>query len=225
VTYLFEGALEHRDSLGNVFTIRAGDVNWMTAGRGIVHSERSPAADRVDGARLHGLQIWVALPQTHEETEPAFHHHPASSLPAFEREGALYRLIAGSAFGHQSPVRTFSPMFYLGVEAPNGSRIEIPEGYAERALYVAEGSLLLDRTEVRAGQLAIVDAGASEAAIACDDARVAVFGGAPLDGPRFVWWNFVSSSRDRIERAKADWQAQRFGSVVGETEFIPLPPL
>jgi redox-sensitive bicupin YhaK (pirin superfamily) len=223
VTYLFEGALEHRDSLGNVQVIRPGDVNWMTAGRGIVHSERTPAPERAAGIRMHGIQTWLALPLAYEETQPAFHHHPAATLPAFARDGAHYRIIAGHAWDHIAPVHTFAPTLYVAVEAAAGAPIAIPDGHVERALYVAEGRVRIAGTTVEAGQLAVLDAASAIRAEALAQSRVLICGGAPLDGERHLWWNFVSSSRERIERAKADWSAGRFAAVPGETEAIPLP--
>jgi redox-sensitive bicupin YhaK (pirin superfamily) len=223
VTWLFEGALEHRDSLGSVQVIRPGDVNWMTAGRGIVHSERTPAPERATGGRIHGIQTWVALPAAHEEAEPAFHHHPARTIPALAIDGANYRLIVGTAFGQRSPVASFSPMFYLAVDVPGGLPVALPHEHEERALYVAQGSVLVGPLALRAGQMAVFDGGSTDPIVACEDSRLLLCGGAPLDGPRHVWWNFVSTSRERIERAQADWKAQRFERVPGETEWIPLP--
>jgi redox-sensitive bicupin YhaK (pirin superfamily) len=223
VTWLFDGALEHRDSLGSLQVIRPGDVNWMIAGRGIVHSERTPGHERASGLRVHGIQAWIALPRAQEEIEPAFDHHPAASLPAFVRDGTRYCLIAGSAFERVSPVRIFAPMFYLAAAAPSGSRIEVPDGFVERALHVASGSVLLGDNTLRAGQMAVIAPGAGVPCVAVDDAQVMLLGGAPLDGPRTLWWNFVSSRPERIEAAKADWAAGRFDAVPGETESIPLP--
>jgi redox-sensitive bicupin YhaK (pirin superfamily) len=223
VTYLFEGAIEHRDSLGFVQTIRPGDVNWMTAGSGIVHSERSPAAERAAGHTLHGIQVWVALPQDAEETEPSFHHHGADALPRIERDGVAMRLVIGSAFGLRSPVLTFSEMFYLGAAFEPGSALSLPPEHAERAVYVAAGALEIGGQAIAAGQLAVLPPGADVVLRAPAATRAILFGGAPLDGERHLWWNFVASSRERIERAKDDWRAGNFGGVPGETEFIPLP--
>ena len=223
VTYLFEGAIQHRDSLGFVQTIRPGDVNWMTAGRGIVHSERTPAEERAAGHALHGIQVWVALPQDAEEAEPSFHHHPAAALPRIDRDGVALRLVIGSAFGQRSPVLTYSEMFYLGAEFSAGSVLRLPPEHAERAIYVADAAVTIDGTEVTPGQLAVLTSGGDVEIRAANAARVILFGGAALDGERHLWWNFVSSSRERIERAKADWIGARFGQVPGETEFIPLP--
>jgi len=223
VTYLFEGAIEHRDSLGFVQTIRPGDVNWMTAGRGIVHSERTPAPERDAGHGLHGIQVWVALPRGSEEVEPSFHHHGADVLPRFDRDGVALRLVVGSAFGQRSPVLTFSEMFYLGAEFPAGSSLILPPEHAERAVYAADAALMVGGVELLPGKLAVLPPGVDVAIEASTPARAILFGGASLDGERHLYWNFVSSSRERIEAAKADWVAGRFGKVPGETEFIPLP--
>jgi redox-sensitive bicupin YhaK (pirin superfamily) len=223
VTYLFRGAIEHRDSLGCVQTIQPGDVNWMTAGRGIVHSERSPARERAAGDAMHGIQTWVALPLQAEEIEPSFHHHPASSLPRFEVGDAELTLIAGSAYGRTSPVATFSKMFYLAAELAAGGAMVLPPEHAERAVYATDAAVLVDGIELAPTQLALLPGGYSIEIRAQTPAHIMLFGGDPLDGERHVWWNFVSSSRERIERAKADWTAGRFSAVPGETEFIPLP--
>jgi redox-sensitive bicupin YhaK (pirin superfamily) len=223
VTYLFCGAIEHRDNLGSVQTIRPGDVNWMTAGRGIVHSERSPAAERTAGDVLHGIQTWVALPQHAEEVEPSFHHHPGRSLPRFEHGDAALTLIAGSAFEQTSPVITFSKMFYLAAEIPAGGRLRLPAEHVERAVYATDAALTIDGTELPAMHLAVLTPGAEVEIRAAQTANVLLCGGDPLDGERHLYWNFVSSSRERIDRAKSDWQAMRFPRIPGETEFIPLP--
>jgi len=223
VTYLFRGAMEHRDSLGNVQTIRPGDVNWMTAGRGIVHSERSPAAQRAIGDALHGIQTWVALPQHAEEVEPDFHHHPAGSLPRFTSGDANLTLIAGSSFGQTSPVTTFSNMFYLAAEFPAGGVMVLPAGHVERAVYAVDAALHVDGTQLAPTRLAVLPPGKDVEIRASGPACVMLCGGDPLDGERHLYWNFVSSSRERIERAKADWKAMRFGTVPGDAEFIPLP--
>jgi redox-sensitive bicupin YhaK (pirin superfamily) len=223
VTYLFDGALEHRDNLGSVQTIRPGDVNWMTAGRGIAHSERTPAVERAAGHAMHGIQTWVALPQHAEEVAPSFHHHPARDLPQLDRDGVRLRLIAGSAFGERSPVATFSDMFYLAAEFPAGSSMTLPPEHVERALYSTDASLLVGGIEIPVGHLAILPPGENVEIRANAATRVLLLGGAPLDGERHLWWNFVSSSRERIERAKAEWKSGQFAQVSGETEFIPLP--
>ena len=224
VTYLFEGELVHRDSLGCVQTIQPGDVNWMTAGSGIVHSERSSPQARASGVRLHGLQSWVALPTAHEEATPAFHHHPAATLPALDKDGAQLRVIAGSAYGLTSPVVALSDLFYVDAVLDAGARLTVPEGYTDRALYVVQGDIELGGEIFVEGMLPIFDPHARVEVQARSRSRVMLLGGAPLDGERHIWWNFVSSSPQRIERAKADWREQRFATVSGESEFIPLPP-
>jgi redox-sensitive bicupin YhaK (pirin superfamily) len=224
VTYLWEGAMVHRDSLGNTLEIQPGDVNWMTAGSGIVHSERTP--DRLRGIAhpFHGLQTWVALPKEHEDTEPAFAHHAAASLPVVEGNGVRVTVVAGTAFGVTSPVQVLSETLYASIDLADGAELVIPGDHAERALYPVAGELWLDETELLpVANLAVLEPGTLPLLRSVGPSRVMLLGGAPLDGPRFVWWNFVSSSRERIEQAKADWQEQRFARVPGETEFIPLP--
>jgi hypothetical protein len=223
VTYLFEGAIEHRDSLGTVQVIRPGDVNWMTAGRGIVHSERSPSPRQ--GSRVHGIQFWVALPAADEETDPAFHHHPATSLPKWMDGDSAFTLICGSAFGRTAPVKTFAPMFYVDAALAPGAAVDLDVGHEERAIYVTEGAVTLGDLVVQAGELAVLAHGARTIAAAppIEAARFIAFGGAPLDGPRKLWWNFVSSRPERLEQAKRAWAAQEMGLVPGEMEFIPLP--
>lgn len=223
VTYLFEGELVHRDSLGHVQTIRPGAVNWMTAGSGIVHSERSGVEDRAAGPRLHGIQSWVALPAADAETEPGFHHHPAESLPRIQRNGAAMRLIAGSAFGAHAPVTTFSPLFYLdGILAP-GATVPLPDDHEERAIYVAAGSLVAAGERIEPGSMLIVRPGATSDIRADRPSRVMMLGGAPFAEPRHIWWNFVATSRERIEQAKADWNNGRFATIPGEHGAIALP--
>jgi redox-sensitive bicupin YhaK (pirin superfamily) len=223
VTYLFEGAIEHRDNLGNVQTIRPGDVNWMTAGRGIVHSERTPAVERAAGQHTHGIQTWVALPKDAEEAMPEFHHHAAESLPAWENNGVRLRLVAGEAFGYRSPVHTFSRLFYVAVEFPVGGSLVVPAEHIERAVYATDAPLSVGGVELAVAHMAVLPAGMEVEIRATQPARVILCGGDPLDGDRHLWWNFVSSSRERIEKAKADWAAMRYPPVPGETEFIPLP--
>jgi redox-sensitive bicupin YhaK (pirin superfamily) len=227
VTYLFEGELLHRDGLGTVQPIRPGDVNWMTAGSGIAHSERTPPQMRQAGGELFGIQSWVALPARVEESDPAFAHHDASELPVIEGEGKRARLICGSLYGARSPVRTFSEMFYADITLVEGARLPVPVEHEERAVYIVEGSieLLRDGRVFDAGQLLVFKPGAEITLSASNPspARVMLLGGEPMDGPRHIWWNFVSSSRERIEQAKEDWKAGRFAPVPEETEFIPLP--
>jgi redox-sensitive bicupin YhaK (pirin superfamily) len=221
VTYLFDGEIMHRDSVGSEQAIQPGEVNWMVAGRGITHSERFERARR-EGGPLHGIQAWVALPAHAEETAPAFSHHAADALPLFEEDGARLRLIAGEAFGRVSPVAVHSPLFYLHGELPAGSRSAMPGG-AERAVYVAAGGLEVDGTAVRAGQMAVLARGEPGILHATQPSAVLLLGGESV-GPRFIDWNFVSSSRERIEQAKADWQAGRMKLPdLDHGEFIPLP--
>jgi redox-sensitive bicupin YhaK (pirin superfamily) len=223
VTYLFEGEMVHRDSLGSVQPIRPGDVNWMTAGRGIVHSERTPPELRTSGSRVHGLQTWVALPREHEEADPAFFHHPVGTLPAFERDGIKLRVVAGNAFGLRSPVQTFSGTLYAAVEMQPGSRLILPAEHEERGVYLLNGQMDLDGERVAEQHLAVLASGPPVEIAAHGEVRLMLLGGERADGHRFIWWNFVSSSKERIEQAKADWRAQRIGHVPGETELIPLP--
>lgn len=223
VTYLFEGSILHRDSLGVEQSIEPGDVNWMTAGRGIVHSERTPLDQRTGGGRLHGIQSWVALPQEWEETEPAFHHHPEGTLPRIEENGVRLRLIAGSAYGACAPVQVFSELFYVHAVLAPGAEVVLPD-YPERALYVVNGRVSVDGTTLAAPSMGVLPERAGGLVQADTDAVLMLLGGAPLDEPRHIWWNFVSSRRERIERAKDDWRAGRFPSVPGdEGESIPLP--
>jgi redox-sensitive bicupin YhaK (pirin superfamily) len=223
VTYLFAGTIIHRDSLGSVQAIEPGAVNWMTAGRGIVHSERSDKELRKQKQQLYGIQSWVALPQKDEETDPDFVHYSASSLPELQGEGKTVRIIAGSMFGKTSPVKTHSSLFYCDVEMRTAASINLESGYQERAVYLLEGDFEIAGNIFRPGRLLVFSAGDEIAIKAISPARLLLFGGEPLDGPRHVWWNFVSSSRERIEQAKADWKSGLFSSVAGDTEFIPLP--
>lgn len=223
VTYLFEGEIEHRDSLGVVETIRPGDVNWMVAGRGIAHSERTGAELRKRGAAMNGIQSWIALPRAHEETAPSFRHHPGASLPARAADGVAFRLIAGTLDGLRAPVAVFSPTFYADLAMESGAEFAVSAEHAERAAYVAEGEIEAGGDAVRAGTLAVFAAGGTIALRARTPSRVMILGGAPMDGERLIWWNFVSSSAERIERAKDDWREGRFAMVPGDPEFIPLP--
>ncbi|HEX6708299.1 MAG TPA: pirin family protein [Albitalea sp.] len=228
VTYLTSGEIVHRDSVGSVQAIRPGDVNWMTAGRGIVHSERTGDALRAAGSRLAGLQCWVALPRRDEEAEPGFVHVPANDLPVVEGEGATARIVAGEFFGRRSPVPTLSPLFYVDVQLAPGARLDVPAAYAEQALYLVEGRLDLGRDGVfEPGQLLVLKPGATLTLSAAGDTpvRLMLLGGEPMDGPRYLSWNFVASSAERIAQAAEDWRQQRFPKVPGETEFIPMPDL
>lgn len=226
LTWLFEGAIRHRDSTGAVEVIRPGAVNWMTAGRGIVHSERTPPDTRAAGGGLSGLQLWIALPRAHEETEPTFDHIAPEALPRLEGEGIVATLVAGTAFGRASPVATFSDLVQLDVALAAGARFLVPADHAERAIYVVSGSIAVEGQDgtFAAARLVLLRPGAEVVVRAQTAARLAVVGGEPFPERRFLYWNFVSSSKDRIEAAKADWRAGRFAGVPGETEFIPLPP-
>ena len=225
VTYVIEGEIIHRDSLGFEQPIRPGAVNWMTSGRGITHSERTSAELRKTGSRLHVAQLWVALPQAHEEMDPEFHHHPADTLPEFTLGGAHVRLLAGSAYGHTSPVRIFSPLFYAEATLPAGATLSLPEEHEQRGVYVLSGALAHGEERLEARALAIFNAGGAPTLRAEADSRVLLLGGAPPDGPRHIEWNFVSSSLERIAQAKKDWQAGLFPKVPTDAvEFIPLPP-
>ncbi|MQA65191.1 MAG: pirin family protein [Alphaproteobacteria bacterium] len=223
VTYLFEGEIVHRDSLGFIQPIRPGDVNWMVAGRGIAHSERTAPEEKARGPRLHGIQAWLALPLAEEERTPGFWHHPAASLPEIATDGARLTLIAGAFAGQQSPVRTFSPTFYLEAHFDAGGRVELPVALGQRAVHVVDGALSLGGVEIVAGEMAVLAEGADAAVVATAACRAMLLGGAALEGPRYIWWNFVSSSEARIERAKDDWKQGRFASVPDDNEFIPLP--
>jgi redox-sensitive bicupin YhaK (pirin superfamily) len=224
VTYLFEGQIVHRDSLGSFQAIRPGDINWMTAGRGIVHSERTAPEHRQAGSRLHGLQLWVALPQAHEDDEPSFHHRAAPRLPEREEAGVRLKVLAGTAFGMASPVKTLSPLFLVDVVMAGGTAFSLPVEHAERALYVVDGAVDCGAGRTEAGRMLVFVPGASVMVHAEASARLVLLGGAPLDGPRHIDWNFVSSSRARIEQAKRDWKEGRFPKVPGDdVEFVPLP--
>ena len=226
VTYLFEGELLHRDGLGTIQPIRPGEVNWMTAGRGIAHSERTPPEMRRTGTELFGIQSWVAMPTKYEESDPSFAHHGTDELPVVEGEGKHARIIAGSVFGVRSPVQIMSEMFYADVTLVEGARIPVPAEHEERAAYIVDGSveLLPEGVTYNAGQLLIFKPGEEIVLQApVTSARLMLLGGEPLDGPRHIWWNFVSSSTERIEQAKEDWKMGRFARVPDETEFIPLP--
>jgi redox-sensitive bicupin YhaK (pirin superfamily) len=224
VTYLFEGAMQHQDSLGSVQRIEPGAINWMSAGRGIVHSERTPADLRTRNHRLHGLQLWVGLPTALEESAPAFSHTPAAQLGPFSEQGAQVRLLVGEAFGRLSPVRTASPTVFVAVELQAGTAFTLPALAPELAVYPLDGDVVIDGTPLPARTLGVLDENLGCRIEAAADCTVVVIGGAALDGPRFLLWNFVSSSRSRLQRAAEDWRDQRLGSVPGDSEFIPLPP-
>ncbi len=223
VTYLYEGAMMHRDSLGNLQRIEPGDVNWMTAGHGVVHSERTPDDLRATGHAIHGIQTWFALPQAEEDCEPGFWHYPAADLPLIEAPGLALRVIIGNAFGRTSPVRTYGSTLYVAGEVADCVSFEIPAEHEERALYIASGGVEIDGQPLAAHQMAILTPGSTPTLKATEDTRLMLFGGAPLDGRRHIWWNFVSSSQEKIEQAKQRWREDRFPAVPGETERIPLP--
>jgi len=223
VSYLFEGAMTHRDSVGSTEVIRPGEVNWMTAGSGITHSERFEDL-RAHGGTMHGIQAWVALPAEDEETAPAFAHHGADDLPTYEGGGMWARLIAGKAFGAEAKVRTHSPMFYVHWALDAGATAAVQPEYPERAAYVAQGIVEIDGRQIREGQMAILKPGVTVPVTAVTDAIVMLLGGEPV-GERFIEWNFVASSKDRIAQAKADWRAGRMKLPdADDQEFIPLPP-
>ncbi|MBS1217529.1 MAG: hypothetical protein H6R21_662 [Proteobacteria bacterium] len=223
VTYLFEGAIMHRDSLGYAQRITPGDVNWMTAGHGIVHSERSPEDERDRTRSLHGIQTWLALPQADERTAPSFAHHPKATLPVVQWPNAELRLIAGTGWEQQAPVRTYSPMFYGAVTARGDAQFDLPLEHAERALYVVDGEVAAGATPVAPRTVAVFERGVPVTVQTTGAARIMVFGGAPMDGDRHISWNFVASRRELIDAARTRWREQRFPRVPGETEFIPLP--
>jgi redox-sensitive bicupin YhaK (pirin superfamily) len=223
VTYLFDGAIMHRDSVGSVQKIVPGDVNWMTAGRGIVHSERTPDEERASGQTMHGIQTWVALPVASEGVEPSFEHHAAAALPQIERDGVTLRVIAGTAFGEKAPTRTFSPTLYVAASFKAGSTLTLDTEHEERGVYLVDGDLSIDGEAMPLQQMAVLTPDLPVQLASTNGATVMILGGAKLDGTRFIEWNFVSSAREKIEAAKQAWSEQRMGHVPGETEFIPLP--
>jgi redox-sensitive bicupin YhaK (pirin superfamily) len=223
VTYLFEGAMMHRDSLGSVQRIEPGAINWMSAGRGIVHSERTPPDLRTLRHRLHGLQLWVGLPQAMEETEPTFAHIPAAQLAAFTEQDAEVRVLVGEAFGRGSPVKAASPTIFLSVRLNARATFVLPALAAELAIYPVSDGVSVDGSPLAVHTLGVLENGQGCRLEAPIDCTVVIIGGAPLDGPRFLLWNFVSSTKSRLQRAAEDWRAQRMGAVPGETQFIPLP--
>jgi len=223
VTYLFEGEIVHRDSLGSVQSISPGDVNWMTAGRGIVHSERTASELRRTGSRMHGIQTWVALPRASELAEPAFHHHPKATLPRVSASGVELHVIAGTGFGKRSPVEVFSPTLYVAAEMEAGSSFELDAEHEERGLYAVDGEVAVAGVPVPPQHLAVLESRATVEVRARTRARLMLLGGAKLDGERLIWWNFVSSSPELMAEAKQRWREQRFPRIPGETEFIPLP--
>jgi redox-sensitive bicupin YhaK (pirin superfamily) len=223
VTYLFSGSLEHRDSLGTVRIIRPGDVNWMTAGRGIAHSERTPQAARDAGEQSQGIQSWVALPDGQEDVEPSFVHYSAAVLPQRTLNGVSLALIAGEAFGLKSPVATLWPTLYVDARFTPGASLELAPEHTERAVYVAQGMIEVGDSAVTEGQMAVFEPGSRPTLRARDATRAMLLGGERFPTPRFIWWNFVASTPDRIDAAKRRWSNGEFASVPGESEFIPLP--
>jgi redox-sensitive bicupin YhaK (pirin superfamily) len=221
---LFSGEIVHRDSVGSLQSILPGDVNWMVAGRGITHSERSSDAGRRDGFHLHGIQSWVALPREHEEIEPSFAHHPARTVPSRAGADVLLDVIAGSAFGMKSPVAVLSPTLYVHARLERAAQLTLDTEHAERAVYIVEGAVSCDGQRFEAGNLLVLKSGCDVQLAAIDAARLMLLGGGPLEGERYLFWNFVSSSKERLERAQEDYRSGRFPKVVGdESEFIPLP--
>jgi redox-sensitive bicupin YhaK (pirin superfamily) len=223
VTYLFEGAMVHRDSLGHTRRIEPGAINWMTAGKGIVHSERRPEDLSARVYTNHGLQLWAALPTEYEEVEPGFIHTPAHHIPVVAQGGASVRILIGSAFGLTSPVATFGETLYLDVNARRDAILTLEPSDRERAVYSVHRDVIIDDLIVERGSLAMLEPEAPTRITAPEGARYVVIGGAPTDGRRHIWWNFVSSRKERSEQAKEDWAAQRMGVIPDESEWIPLP--
>jgi redox-sensitive bicupin YhaK (pirin superfamily) len=223
VTYLFDGEIMHRDSLGTAAPIRPGEVNWMTAGRGIVHSERTGPERRAKGDRLHGLQMWVALPQSLEEADPGFAHHAVETFPVVTDEGKTIRVMTGSLYGARSPVEIAWDTIFADATLNAGARLPVDAAHEERAIYVVAGEIDVAGDRFGAQQLLVLRPGDTVDVVALTDVHLVLVGGAAMDGPRHIWWNFVSSRKERIEQAKADWKAGHFQGVPGETEFIPLP--
>jgi redox-sensitive bicupin YhaK (pirin superfamily) len=223
VTYLFRGEITHKDSLGTNLPIRPGEVNWMTAGRGIAHSERTPPALRDGHGQLFGIQAWVALPRHDEERDPGFSHHAKAELPLISGEGKDVRLIAGALYGQQAPVATFSEMFYADCALEPGASLPLDAAHEERGAYLVDGTVEIAGDRFEAGRLLVFHPRDQVTIRALTPARFMLLGGEPMDGPRYIWWNFVASSEARIEQAKADWQAGRFAPVPDGPEFIPLP--
>ena len=223
VTYLFAGELMHRDSLGIVQPIRPGELNWMTAGRGIAHSERSTDAERARSSRIHGVQAWVALPRASERDDPRFEHVGSADLPRFAVGEAELTLIAGAAYGKTAPVATASPLFYVEARLEAGGALEVPVELGERGVFIVEGAIAIDGVSFEAGRLLVLKAAQRCSIEARETAHLMLLGGAPLDGERLIWWNFVASDPALIDAAKADWAAGRFPGVPGETERMALP--
>jgi redox-sensitive bicupin YhaK (pirin superfamily) len=224
VTYLFDGEIMHRDSLGTAAPIKPGEVNWMTAGRGIVHSERTGAEKRVTGSPIHGLQMWVALPEAKEEMAPAFAHHDVGEFPLIMDDGKAVRVVIGSLYGERSPVPTMHETMFANIALRAGATLPLDADHEERALYIIDGTVDISGDTFEPRRLLVFKPGDRVTIKALTDAHLVICGGAPMDGPRHIWWNFVSSRKERIEQAKAEWAAGHFGKVPGdEIEFIPLP--
>jgi len=224
ITYLLEGEFVHRDSLGSEQPIRPGDVNWMVAGRGVVHSERTAPEVKARGARMHGIQTWVALPQQDEEMEPRFEHHPEKTVPIVDCPGARLRVIAGTAYGAKAPTGVVMPTLYVHARLDAGATLPIDEEHEERAVYVIDGAIECDGQRFEEGVMLVLRPRAHVSIRAAGEANVMLVGGAPIDGARHIFWNFVSSSKERLEQAKSDWREQRFPKIPGDdVEFIPLP--
>jgi len=224
VSYLFDGEIMHRDSLGTAMAIKPGEVNWMTAGRGIVHSERTGAELRTTGSPIHGLQMWVALPAAKEEMEAAFAHHDTGEFPVVEETGKSVRVVVGSLYGARSPVPTVHETVFADVHLKAGATLPLDAGHEERAVYVIDGAIDIAGDLFEPGRLLVFKPGDTVTLAAVRDSHFVIVGGAAMDGPRHIWWNFVSSRKERIEQAKSDWKAGHFGKVPGdEIEFIPLP--
>ncbi|RNF81719.1 pirin family protein [Montanilutibacter psychrotolerans] len=223
VTFLWAGTITHRDTLGSVQDIQPGDVNWMTAGRGIAHSERTPTLLRAGHHPLHGMQTWVALPRGDEEIAPEFHHHPAATLPQRRHAGSWLRVVAGRGYGEESPVRVFADTLFVAIDLDPDAELALDDSHVQRALYLLEGVAQLDGADLPVQHLVVLDPGTRPRLRARTAVKAMLLGGEPLDGHRHLWWNFVSSSKERIEQAKLDWEADSFGTIPGEHERIPLP--
>jgi redox-sensitive bicupin YhaK (pirin superfamily) len=223
ITWLIEGEILHRDSLGYVQPIRPGEVNWMTAGSGIVHSERTPDASRHADSKIYGIQTWIALPKDQEEIDPSFQHYAATDIPWIDGPGYRIGLIVGDAWGHSSPVETPSETLYADISMEADATVDLPTATEERAVYILSGSIEIAGTVFDSDRMVVLHTGVSVSVTAQENTRLMLCGGAPLDGPRHMFWNFVSSRKDRIDQAKTDWQEGRFAPVTGEVDFIPLP--
>ncbi len=224
VTWVYDGVIQHKDSLGFDQPIKPGELNWMTAGKGIVHSERTPPMERGAGQKVYGIQSWVALPKTHEDVAPKFEHVANEALPLLTDKGRSVRVIAGEMFGARSPVKTASDLFYADVVLEAGARLPLPAEHEERGIYISEGTLTIAGDRHEAGRLLVFKPGDAITLATDTGARFMMLGGEPMDGPRYIWWNFVSSSKEKIEAAKDDWKRARFSIVPGdEKEYIPLP--